>query len=649
MSLICCKLVFRSFLLLSLVSSVSFSMPSTAATLTLEQQRQLYDQAQLWLDDKQVDKYHTIRNKLLNYPLTPYLDYRTMLIDIGDKSPIVVKNFIDAHSLIPFSVTVARSYLNALAAQGKWSLIREFQRTEPSGERYRCHYYTALYRTGEVKLAFAGAEKLWLAGHSISTACDDLFAAWETKRGISDDAVAERVVLAFGESNRPLMSYLAKKIKTKRNTNFVESLMNLSQQPQTAERYLQDKHADLRLGAVMPSILKGLAARDAEKVQSLLVVYPNSKLLSSEERERLTEYVARRLIDTTDLNLAKWRDEIVLKSSNSALIQSRIRVELAEQNYAAVKRWIEHLPDAEKKSPHWQYWLAKSELALGDKAQANTILTGILGQRDFYSVAAAVTLNKPIHYPITNVVYQPKLIRPYQEALYRIGELIARKKIAVAKSEWYWLLKKANDQETAMLAYYAFNQNWHHLSVTAAINAKLWGDITLRFPLAHQWWFNFYGKKHHIDPVLLMSVARQESALDSEAKSAVGARGIMQIMPNTAKHTAKKYQLEYTDADDLFSVGKNIEIGSHYLNELLERYDDNRIFAFASYNAGPSRVDRWRDASGGKRDVFEFIEMIPFNETRGYVQNILMFEVYYRHLLGVNASFLSENELNAKY
>jgi soluble lytic murein transglycosylase len=624
-------------------------MPSIAAKLTLDQERQLYDQAQLWLDDKQVDKYRKVRHQLLAYPLTPYLDYRTMLIDIGNKSPIVVKSFIDTHALIPFSVTVARSYLNALAAQGKWAVIREFQKNEPSGEQYRCHYYTALYRTGDAKQAFDGAKKIWLAGHSISNACDDLFSAWENRQGISDDLIAERVTLAFHENNRPLMSYLAKKLKTKKNLAYAQHLINLSQQPQLAETFLRDKHPDPRLGHPVASVLKRLAARDAEKVQSLLVSSSNTPLFSAEDRQQLTEYVARRLMDTSDPTLSQWRDEIVRKSRSPSLIQSRIRVELSEQNYAEVKRWIAHLPDAEKNAPHWQYWLAKSELALGNKSQAEALFTAILGQRDFYSVAAAVSLNKPIQYPTTNVVYQPKLIRPYQEALYRIGELIARNKIAAAKSEWYWLLKKANDQESAMLAYYAYNQNWHHLSVTASINAKLWGDITLRFPLAHQWWFNFYGKKHHIDPVLLMSVARQESALDSEAKSPVGARGIMQIMPDTAKHTAKKYQLEYTDADDLFSVGKNIEIGSHYLNELLERYGDNRIFAFAAYNAGPSRVDRWRNSSAGRRDVVEFIEMIPFNETRGYVQNILMFEVYYRNQLGLSGPFFSDNELNAKY
>lgn len=123
----------------------------------------------------------------------------------------------------------------------------------------------------------------------------------------------------------------------------------------------------------------------------------------------------------------------------------------------------------------------------------------------------------------------------------------------------------------------------------------------------------------------------------------------MQIMPDTARYTARKYQLSYSNPDELYQVGKNIEIGSRYLSSLLERYDQNRILAFAAYNAGPSRVDSWLKRSEGKLDAYGFIEAIPFAETRGYVQNILMFETYYRDLMGVQGRFLNEHELNTRY
>ena len=123
----------------------------------------------------------------------------------------------------------------------------------------------------------------------------------------------------------------------------------------------------------------------------------------------------------------------------------------------------------------------------------------------------------------------------------------------------------------------------------------------------------------------------------------------MQIMPATAKYTARKFGIPYKVPSELHDVKKNIEIGSQYLSYLLDQYDGNRIYALAAYNAGPHRVKRWRKNSDQKLDVFAFIEAIPFRETRGYVQNILMFESYYRFLSGTKGDFLTKNEQEEKY
>lgn len=81
----------------------------------------------------------------------------------------------------------------------------------------------------------------------------------------------------------------------------------------------------------------------------------------------------------------------------------------------------------------------------------------------------------------------------------------------------------------------------------------------------------------------------------------------------------------------------------------MDDFDNNRIFAFAAYNAGPHRVKTWRARTNQSIDAYSFIEAIPFNETRGYVQNILMFETYYRNLLGQSGSFLTPDEIKEKY
>lgn len=634
-----------------LIFSSLFSGSALASSPTnLDAQRDLYDQAQQILDGKRLDEFRPIRKQLDAYPLTPYLDYRAFLINLGDKSPIVVRNFIDSHEEYPFSGRISAPYLSALARNGKWGEFLQFQPGEPWGETYQCHYYNAQYQAGDRSLALKGGKKLWLNGHSVSDACDPLFSAMEKSGQVTDAMIRQRMILAFEGRNRALMVYLSKKLNSSKNWAMAQAMLDLYDKPETVADFSRQQpvtNDDIRL---VQAALEKIARSDAAKAQALVPSVATLQKWSDVQRQEMSEYVARRLmnLDVED-NLAGWRDEVISQSHNVGLIESRIRLSLQDNDWQSVKRWIQVLPESERATPRWQYWLGRIEMKEGHQSQAAERMKAITGQRNFYSVAAARALHQSVHYPVETIAYQPERVKPYHKALSRIEELINRDKIAAAKSEWRWLLSRVSHQEKEMLAVYAANRNWHHLTVAASIAAKMWNNILLRFPVAHQWWFNFYGEKHGINPITLMSLARQESALDSEARSPVGARGIMQIMPSTAKYTAKKYQITYNGADDLYEVGKNIEIGSHYLNGLLQDYDGNRIFAFAAYNAGPHRVKRWREATDGKLDAYGFIEAIPFNETRGYVQNILMFETYYRDLLGVDGEFLTKEELNTRY
>ena len=187
--------------------------------------------------------------------------------------------------------------------------------------------------------------------------------------------------------------------------------------------------------------------------------------------------------------------------------------------------------------------------------QGSQRLEKLLAEK-LYNVYVTKEIKRSINYPVSTISFQQEAVQPFRTTLIRIEELIERDKIAVAKNEWQWLLDRASDEQKEMLAAYAANKQWSHLSVKASIQAKMWDNIELRFPVAHQWWFDFYGEKHSIDPITLMSLARQESALDALARSPVGARGIMQIMPSTAKYAARKYQLMYRSSNDCMKSEK---------------------------------------------------------------------------------------------
>lgn len=624
--------------------------PAVAAeAVTLDKQRSLYEQAQQLLDEKNSEAYLQVRAQLDDYSLTPYLDYRFFLAQLPLKTPAEVERFIEENRDYPFSQRIRAPYLDALYRQQAWSDVVTFQQQEPRGESYQCIYYYAHYNQGQKKLAFQGAEQLWLSGSVIADECDHLFTVWQQAGEQSDKLILQRMLLAFEQKNDRLMSYLMKLPKSSEAQKQAQEMKALFNRPESVLAFAQQHKANEFYRKQTELALEKLARKDIASAQKLYADVVKAQQFSSLQAQQLAEYIAFRLINTESDQLANWRDEVLKQSHKQNLIERRVRLALQQADWPGVKFWIGKLDSEHQNSLRWQYWLGRSDLALGNPVEGKKRLSQLVGQRNFYSVAAAKEMGQSIHYPTSTLKLDSTLIEPHRRTLARIQELIALDKIAAAKSEWQHLLSRSDDQTQAMLAVYAASKRWYHLTVTASIAAKMWDNMEVRFPLAHRWWFNFYAEKHSIDPITLMSLARQESGMDAEATSPVGARGIMQIMPSTAKYTAKKYQLSYEGSDDLYQVGKNIEIGSHYLNGLLEQYDNNRIFAFAAYNAGPHRVKSWRERTGGKLDAYAFIEAIPFKETRGYVQNVLMFETYYRDILGVDGAFLNQHELETKY
>ena len=156
--------------------------------------------------------------------------------------------------------------------------------------------------------------------------------------------------------------------------------------------------------------------------------------------------------------------------------------------------------------------------------------------------------------------------------------------------------------------------------------------------------FKLTAEKTDIARYRLLALARQESAFDPAATSSAGAMGLMQLMPATAKATARKHKLPYRARRELHNPEINIPIAGHYYRMLLDRYDNNPILASAAYNAGPRRVDQWLAKSDGKQPFDIWVELIPFRETRSYVRNILMYSIIYSRQMGLTPPMLHRDE-----
>ena len=229
-------------------------------------------------------------------------------------------------------------------------------------------------------------------------------------------------------------------------------------------------------------------------------------------------------------------------------------------------------------------------------------------------------------------------------ALLRVRELLYHGQEFDASREWWRATRNLSETEWLAAGHLAHRWGWHYQAILAMVKASRWDEIDTRFPILHRQPFEAQAGRQGLPVQLMLALARQESAFRPEALSPAGARGLMQLMPATARDVARLHDIPYRSESQLFEPDLNIALGTSYYRDMLDRFQDNRILATAAYNAGPGRVQSWLTASGGRLPFDAWIETIPFTETRNYVQNVLTFSAIYAHRLGTAERILSPRE-----
>ena len=228
--------------------------------------------------------------------------------------------------------------------------------------------------------------------------------------------------------------------------------------------------------------------------------------------------------------------------------------------------------------------------------------------------------------------------------LIRSRELFLLGEYTNARREWGHLTRTADTETMIAAAKLASSWGWHSQAAYGIVVTKQWDDLTLRFPSDY---LNLYKKsssKYKLPLELMLAISRQESSFATDALSPSGAKGLMQLMPKTALYIARKNNISYRYERELFEAEKNIQLGTSYYRYLMNDFNDNRILSTSSYNAGPNRTRQWLKKSLGVLPADVWTEVIPFNETRRYVQNVLYFTVVYGLREGIAVKLLTEKE-----
>jgi soluble lytic murein transglycosylase len=217
--------------------------------------------------------------------------------------------------------------------------------------------------------------------------------------------------------------------------------------------------------------------------------------------------------------------------------------------------------------------------------------------------------------------------------LLRARELYFLDRQVDARREWFQALRLLNTQQIKQAAVLASSWKWHDSAIKTVARTPHRSDYSLRFPMPFKRQVFNYADAKQLDPSVIYGVIRRESLFDPLAKSEVGALGLMQLMPSTARRVARSLGLKIPRQSDILEIDNNINFGTQYFRSVLNRFDNNVSLAAAAYNAGPRNVKNWLPRENDMpADLW--VETVPFKETRNYVQAVLAYATVFDKSLG---------------
>ncbi|MFV8816612.1 transglycosylase SLT domain-containing protein [Haliea sp. E17] len=615
----------------------------------LSQAREDYSAARKALVGSNPGDYQALRSRLDNYPLAVYLDYEQLSRRPGEVSPEEAARFIGDSADTPLSLRFLGNWLRQAGRERRWQDFLAVNAGEPNSLDLKCYYFRARLATGDPQAAWDGAAGLWVHGKSRPEECDPLFDAWMKAGQLNDELVWQRLLATFDAREGSLMRYVAGRGSASLQP-WSERLLSVYAKP-SRMRSVQLPPDEPRSADIVVHGLAYLARYNPAQALDYWLRYQEEMEFSGDQRHYAEHAIALRSMFAETAANTDWLQGALARLKDDELVEIRLRWAIGEQDWAVIRDTLPLLSEAGQGSATWGYWRARTLSQAGDDKTATELLRTLSGQREFHGFLAADRIGADYSYNDQPLAVAPGTLDQLRQlpAVQRIEELYYHQRERDAHAEWYMLLQETADTaQLQALTQLAFEEGWYRMAIDGASRASAWDALAVRFPTPYWDIFRKNAAAQGLQGTELMSIARRESAFFPEANSPAGAMGLMQIMPATGRHVAKQLKLPFQPAD-LYRVEYNVELGSAYYRELLDRFGGNRIFALAAYNAGPHRVDRWRNGRGEQVPVDIWVETIPYRETRNYVQAVLAYNVLFQHRLGERPSLLTETERSAFY
>lgn len=595
----------------------------------IDQQRKLYAQASQALNSHQLEKFNNLITELDGYPLQAYLRAKYLGDRLNQPDMTALGEFLDQETGTLVGERLRRDLLKQLARKQHWGDFISFYRPQDD-VGLQCLNLEALMHTDQMPQALDQVSQLWMTKHFLPQSCENIVAAWENDGRRTDELTWQRIELAMAEGTTRLATRLSASLN-KQDRAVVDLWVRVHRSPEQITRGTLPDHA--KSGLVVAHALRRMSLKHVDKAISVWQKLSSQHTFSEADSSLAWKHIGLALARNHHPEAYVWLKRIPLQYADDQVMEWKIRTAIRHGDWYQIVTDIHNLPPKTQSDLRWQFWWAYANEQLGNNIEAEGVYHYLAGRRDFYGFLAADRLNLPYAFedrPLDIGIDELNAMASHPSAA-RAREFFNLGKIIDARREWAQLSKSQGEQGKLAASKLAQLWGWHDRAILTIGKTEHRDDIDLRFPLLMQDTVTAWSAKHSVDPAFTYAIIRRESAFVVDARSPVGATGLMQLMPATARSVARQLRVPYKGPQNLLNSDTNINLGTGYLGQMLKHLDDQPALAAAAYNAGPHRVKTWRPDQ--TMEAVRWVETIPFTETREYVSNVLTYTVIYQHKL----------------
>lgn len=559
-----------------------------------------------------------------------YPRYWLLSAQLEKVSPEQVLPFLNYYQKDWLTEKLRGDWLRVLGKRGDWALFREQYPllVDGSSMDLRCYYFRSRLERGESGVLAEAKADIWFTSKDLPAACDFLLQRMKETDTLTWRDVRQRLRLALEANVQGLARAMAERMGTPVSARDLQAITS-----DPAGWLKKNSGGSDIQGELAVFALGRLSRPNPDEALNLLRAW--QPRLS--ENQKLYAWRRMAVVAATfqqDPRTLEWfaNSEGIDWQDNE--VEWRLRMALREQNWDTVQKSLQLLSENKKQERVWQYWRARMLENRKETVAANTIYARLSADDDYYGllsrerVGPMAGVNRPLFKPDENDKKQALANAGLKRALL-LRDMDLRTE---SMREWNWTLRGADDRLLIAAAEIARDAGWYDRAIYAAERTTTLHNYDLRYLAPFRDVTRRYAQTTGLDEAWVFGLMRQESRFVAVAKSGVGAGGLMQLMPDTARWVAKKLNIRY-EPTMVNDAGTNVQLGTYYLRHVLDSLASQPVLATAGYNAGPGRAKAWQKTDA-PMEAAVYVESIGFSETRDYVKKVMTNAVHYAQAFG---------------